>query len=166
MTKYLTGVLSVIAAGVLLIAYGLLSPCATSLSYPNQNPYSAQAAYTYGAQPSFGEGASVPCANGMQVTYPFGNSSPGNGAVAGFVNAKPVGMMGAVDSAPVVRRRTAVRTVVRSPRRDWKKTALVVGGSTATAAGIGALVGGKKGALVGAALGGGASTLFETTRNR
>jgi hypothetical protein len=166
MTKYLTGVLSVIAAGVLLIAYGLLSPRATSLSYPNQNPYSAQAAYTYGAQPSFGAGASVPCANGMQVTYPYGNPYPGNGAVAGSVNAQPVGMIAAADSAPVVRRRSAVRTVVRAPRRDWKKTALVIGGSTATAAGIGALVGGKKGALVGAALGGGASTLFETTRNR
>jgi hypothetical protein len=166
MTKYLTGVLSVMAAGVLLIAYGLLTPQATSLSYPNQNPYGAQAAYTYGAQSSFGAGASVPCANGMQVTYPYGNPYPGNGAVAGSVNAQPVGMIAAADSAPVVRRRTAVRTVVRSPRRDWKKTALVVGGSTATAAGIGALVGGKKGALVGAALGGCASTLFETTRNR
>ena len=97
----------------------------------------------------------------MQVTYPYGNPYPGNG-----VNAQPVGMIAAADSAPVVRRRTAVRTVVRAPRRDWKKTALVIGGSTATAAGIGALVGGKKGALVGAALGGGASTLFETTRNR
>jgi hypothetical protein len=164
MTKYLTGVLSVIAAGVLLTAYGLLSPRATSLSYPNQNPYSAQAAYTYGAQPSFGAGASVPCANGMQVMYPYGNQYPGNGAGSSSVNAQPVGMIATVDSAPVVRRRTAVRTVVRAPRRDWKKTALVIGGSTATAAGIGALVGGKKGALVGAALGGGMSTLYETTR--
>jgi hypothetical protein len=164
MTKYLTGVLSVIAAGLLLIAYGLLSPRATSLSYPNQNPYGAQAVYAYGAQPSFGAGASVPCANGMQVTYPYGNPYPGNGAVAGSVNAQPVGMIAAADSAPVVRRRSAVRTVVRAPRRDWKKTALVIGGSTATAAGIGALVGGKKGALVGAALGGGVSTLYETTK--
>jgi hypothetical protein len=84
--------------------------------------------------------------------------------VASSVNAQPVGMIAAVDSAPVVRRRTAVRTVVRAPRRDWKKTALVIGGSTATAAGIGALVGGKKGSLVGAALGGGVSTLYETNR--
>jgi hypothetical protein len=75
-------------------------------------------------------------------------------------------MIATVDNVPVVRRRSAVRTVVQAPRRDWKKTALVIGGSTATAAGIGALVDGKKGALVGAALGGGASTLFETTRNR
>ena len=72
----------------------------------------------------------------------------------------------AVDEAPVVRHRSSVRTVVRAPRRDWKKTALVVGGSTATAAGLGGLIGGKKGALVGAALGGGLSTLYETTRDR
>ena len=62
MTKYLAGVLSVIAAGVLLVAYGLLSPRATAVSYPNQNPYAAQAAYQYGAQP-FAAGTSVPCAS-------------------------------------------------------------------------------------------------------
>jgi len=166
MTKYLTGVLSVMAAGVLLIAYGLLTRQATSLSYPNKNPYGVPAPYAYGDQPSFSAGATVPCANGMQVTYPYGNPYMGNSAGARSVSAQPVGMIAAVDNAPVVRRHSAVRTVVRAPRRDWKKTALVIGGSTATAAGIGALVGGKKGALVGAALGGGASTLFETTRNR
>jgi hypothetical protein len=164
MTKYLAGVLSVIAGGVLLVAYGLFSPRATALSYPNQNPYGAQASYSYGAQPSFGAGATVPCANGMQVTYPYGNPYLGNGAVP--VSAQqPVRTIEMVERTPVMRRQTAVRTTVaRAPRRDWKKTALVVGGSTATAAGIGGLIGGKKGALVGAALGGGVSTLYETTR--
>jgi hypothetical protein len=162
MTKYLTGVLSVIAVGVMLIAYGLLSPRATSLSYPNQNPYAAQAAYTSGSSASFGIPAgAVPCSNDMQVTYPYGNPYLGNAAVANSVTAQPVRTVAVVDRTPVVRRTTAVRT-----RRDWKKTALVVGGSTVTAAGIGALVGGKKGALVGAALGGGLSTLYETTKGR
>jgi len=162
MTKYLAGVLSVIAGGVLLVAYGLLSSrTATALTYPNQNPYGAQAAYTYGAQPSFA-GSTVPCANGMQVTYPYGSPYLGNGAMAMPVSTfQPVQT---VETAPVVRRRVATRTVARAPRRDWKRTALVVGGSTATAAGIGGLIGGKKGALVGAALGGGVSTLYETTR--
>lgn len=164
MTKYLASVLSVIAAGVLLVAYGLFSTRATALSYPNQNPYGVQAASTYGAQSSFGAGATVPCANGM-VTYPYGNPYLGNGVVATSVSAQPVRTIETVERAPVVRR-TAVRTVVRAPRRDWKRTALVVGGSTATAAGIGGLIGGKKGAVVGAALGGGVSTLYETTRNR
>jgi hypothetical protein len=161
MTKYLAGVLSVIAGGVLLVAFGLLSPRTTALAYPNQNPYVAQAAYAYGPQPSFA-GSTVPCANGMQVTYPYGNPYLGNGAMATPVSTfQPVQT---VETAPVVRRRVATRTVVREPRRDWKRTALVVGGSTATAAGIGGLIGGKKGALVGAALGGGVSTLYETTR--
>jgi len=163
MTKYLAGVLSVIAGGVLLVAYGLLSPRATALTYPNQNPYAAQAAYSYGAQP-FTAGTSVPCANGMQMTYPYGNSNINNGPIATPVAYQPVQR---VETAPIVRRqRVATRTVERAPRRDWKKTALVIGGSTATAAGIGGLIGGKKGALVGAAIGGGASTLYETTRNR
>lgn len=164
MTKYLAGVLSVIAGGVLLVAWGLLSPGASALTYPNQNPYAAQAAYAYGQQPQFA-GSTVPCANGMQVTYPYGNQYLGNGAMATPVSAfQPVRT---VETAPVVTRRVATRTTeVRAPRRDWKKTALVVGGSTATAAGIGGLIGGKKGALVGAALGGGVSTLYETTKNR
>jgi hypothetical protein len=167
MTRYLTGVLSVIAVGVVLIAYGLLSPRATALSYPNQNPYAAPAAYTPGCSAPFAAPArAVPCSNDMQVTYPYGNASLGNAMVVNPVTAQPVRAVAMVDRTPVVRRTTAVRTVARAPRRDWKKTALVVGGSTATAAGIGALVGGKKGALVGAALGGGLSTLYATTKGR
>src|SRR5207302_9808341 len=43
--------------------------------------------------------------------------------------------------------------VERPYHRSWKKTALVIGGSSAAGAGIGALAGGKKGALIGAAVG-------------
>jgi hypothetical protein len=50
------------------------------------------------------------------------------------------------------------------PARSWQKTALIIGGSTASGAGIGALIGGKKGALIGAAVGGGASTIYEVTK--
>ncbi len=56
------------------------------------------------------------------------------------------------------------RTVVEKERSSWKKPLLVIGGSTAAGAGIGGLVGGKKGALIGAALGGGASTLWEAAK--
>jgi hypothetical protein len=60
--------------------------------------------------------------------------------------------------------RASARTIERAPRRDWKKTALVIGGTTATGAGVGAIFGGKKGALIGAAIGGGASTIYESTK--
>jgi hypothetical protein len=70
-------------------------------------------------------------------------------------------------TAPVRYVSSSPRRVVHretKPRRDWAKTALVIGGSTGAGAGIGALAGGKKGALVGAAVGGGAATLFEAFR--
>src|SRR4051812_16971937 len=88
-----------------------------------------------------------------------------------------------VSSRPVVRTATAPRrTVVRSaapvqredvvvreeapPQRTWKKTAMVIGGSAASGAGVGAIMGGKKGALIGAAIGGGAASIFESTKRR
>jgi hypothetical protein len=55
-------------------------------------------------------------------------------------------------------------TIERTRGRDWKKTAMIIGGSSAAGAGLGAIFGGKKGALIGAAIGGGASTIYETTR--
>ena len=60
----------------------------------------------------------------------------------------------------VVRYRTARR------HRSWGKTALVIGGGAATGAGIGGLAHGKKGASIGAALGGGVASLYEAARRR
>jgi hypothetical protein len=48
--------------------------------------------------------------------------------------------------------------------RSWKKTAMVIGGSTAGGAGVGGIMGGKKGALVGAAIGGGAASIYEASK--
>lgn len=50
--------------------------------------------------------------------------------------------------------------------RTWAKTALVVGGSAATGAAIGGIAHGKKGALIGTALGGGVASLFEAAHRR
>jgi len=55
---------------------------------------------------------------------------------------------------------------VRPEGRSWKTTALVIGGSTGAGAGIGAIAGGKKGALIGAALGGGGAAIFEAIKRR
>jgi hypothetical protein len=73
-----------------------------------------------------------------------------------------------------------VRTVVRdepvvvvaneeiAPRdeRSWTKTAMIIGGSAASGAGVGGIIKGKKGALIGAAIGGGAASIYEATRRR
>ena len=50
--------------------------------------------------------------------------------------------------------------------RSWSKSALIIGGSAASGAGVGAAVKGKKGALIGAAIGGGAASIYEATRRR
>jgi hypothetical protein len=65
-----------------------------------------------------------------------------------------------------VQERVVVREVERRPQRSWGKTALILGGSAASGAGVGALIGGKKGALAGAAIGGGAASIYEATRRR
>jgi hypothetical protein len=81
----------------------------------------------------------------------------------------------------VVRQAPATRTVYRtaapaqeervvvertSPQRSWAKTAMVIGGSSAAGAGVGGIMGGKRGALVGAAIGGGAASIYEASRRR
>lgn len=74
---------------------------------------------------------------------------------------------------PAVTRTAATRARTTAPtstsqrvekRRDWKETALIIGGSAGAGAGIGGAVKGKKGALVGAAIGGGAAALVEAIR--
>jgi hypothetical protein len=57
------------------------------------------------------------------------------------------------------------RVVERVPQgRSWKKTAMVIGGSSAAGAGVGGIIDGKKGALIGAAIGGGAASIYEATK--
>jgi hypothetical protein len=62
--------------------------------------------------------------------------------------------------------RVVSREEARQPERTWKKTALIIGGSAASGAGVGAIVDGKKGAAIGAAIGGGAASIYEATRRR
>lgn len=50
------------------------------------------------------------------------------------------------------------------PKRSWQKTALIIGGAAASGVGVGAIVDGKKGAMIGAAVGGGAASIYEATR--
>ncbi len=60
----------------------------------------------------------------------------------------------------------SVQYVERAPRRSKTKSALMIAGSAATGAGVGAALKGKKGALVGAAVGGGAASIYESAKRR
>lgn len=146
--KYLAGVLTVIAVGVLLVAYGLLGQRAEA----SFNPYQSQ--YGVGNQPAFSNYGSPP----VQAPSYAGQYAPMQVQTQA---ARPVRTVQTVYDDPPVRRPVVVE---RAPRRDWKKSALVIGGSSATGAGVGAIFGGKKGALIGAAIGGGASSIFEATK--
>ena len=161
MRAFLGTVLSVIAAGVLLIAYGLLSPRAaaaplgplgtTSDAYasPYANPYQTARPVPASDIVSMGQPAYDPYAAARTgVAYPVSD----------------VRTVRTVQTSPAPVRRTDATQVERSSGRNWKKTALVIGGTTAAGAGLGAIFGGGKGALIGAAIGGGASTLYEATK--
>ena len=163
MRAFLATVVSVIAVGVLLIAYGLLVPrVATADGYPYARPMLASQRVGY-----IDDGYGNP--NGYGNPYSGTVRQPMAYAV-NDVRALPAYQ---TYTAPAPRRLAStsrvravpVSRVDRAPGRDWKKTAMVIGGSTAAGAGLGAIFGGKKGALIGAALGGGAGTLFEV-KNR
>jgi len=54
----------------------------------------------------------------------------------------------------------------RRPHRSWGKSALIIAGSAGTGGGIGGIVKGKKGALIGSALGAGVGSLYEGAHRR
>ncbi len=150
MDRYLAGVLSVIAAGVLTIAYALVAPGAAAAADPVIG-MPAPAAMVVAPMVDRGV-AAVPAT--YAATEPMVVRTTSRAA-----------MMDPTDGARAPRR--VVRRASRdrdSGGRDWKKTAMVIGGTTAASAGLGGIFGGKKGALIGAAIGGGASTIYETTR--
>jgi hypothetical protein len=111
---------------------------------------------------------------------------PGTAATSYFASppvAQPANTYTPVSYAPASRpvaRRTAAaprqtvyrtseprivsETVDTKPERSKTKTALIIGGSVASGAGVGGMIGGKKGALIGAALGGGAASIYEASR--
>jgi hypothetical protein len=170
MRAFLATVLSVIAVGVLLIAYGLLAPRASASTPVVYDPQTG--AYQLARPVLAGERIALPDSGAyafqdapVQYTLPAGYTravytEPVQPRVI-EAPARPVRTSSRVSASP---QRSATRIVDQPRGRDWKKTALVIGGSTATGAGVGAIVGGKKGALIGAAIGGGASTLYEARK--
>ena len=56
--------------------------------------------------------------------------------------------------------------IEREPARSKTKTALMIAGSAATGAGVGGALKGTKGAIIGAAVGGGAASIYEAAKRR
>jgi hypothetical protein len=174
MTRFFAGVLSVIAVGVMLIAYGLLNPRVDAFARGTGDPFlrpltpAEQAAlrvdpygrvYLAPAAPAYGYAQPT-----LLTTEPFDVRRSAfdvqNGAWRTEHGERTLAPSVQAEAPRVVR----TSRVERAGKRDWRRTALVVGGSTATGAGVGAIFGGRKGALIGAAIGGGASTLYESTK--
>jgi len=157
MRTFFAAVLGVIAIGVMLIAYGLLSPRVAAAPGDIVTRDSRGAATALPVYAS--ERVAVPADPYVDArdprAYPAYAPASARPAYAP-ASARPV----YASQAPAAPQRTLTR-VERAPGRDWKKTALVIGGSTAAGAGLGGIFGGKKGALIGAAIGGGGSTLWE-----
>ena len=62
--------------------------------------------------------------------------------------------------------RSTVQYAERAPQRSKTKSALMIAGSAATGAGVGGALKGKKGALIGAAIGGGSASIYEAAKRR
>ena len=152
MRTFFAAVLGVIAVGVMLIAYGLLSPRVAAAPGDIVTLDSRGAAYQTARPVYASERVAVPADPYVDARDP--RAYPAYAPAS----ARPV----YASQAPAPQR-TQTRPAINdgAPRRDWKKTALVIGGSTAAGAGLGGIFGGKKGALIGAAIGGGGSTLWE-----
>ena len=160
MRTFLGTVLSVIAVGVLLIAFGLLSPRAAAAPYGGASDLRGDA-YQLARPMPVNDVISLNDQAAFE-RYIASRRSVATGAypVETASNVRPV-RAARTYSAP---RGTTRASVERAPGRDWKKTTIIIGGSTAAGAGLGAIFGGKKGALIGAAIGGGASGLYEATK--
>jgi len=118
------------------------------------------------AQPT----AYVETVDGQIIPVTPAPQAPGvNSLASGFVPvsqrtvlANPTATRTVYHSAAPVQRTVAARE--DRAGRSWKKTAMVIGGSTAGGAGVGGIMGGKKGALIGAAIGGGAASIYEASK--
>ena len=97
------------------------------------------------------------------------NSGYGRGYGRGYERGYGRGYRRGYDRPVVYREYRPARRAYyeRAPhRRSRGRSALVIAGSAATGAGIGGAVRGGKGALIGAAIGGGAASIYEGARRR
>jgi hypothetical protein len=157
------------ALGSVLLAYDLgvhrafSQAAAMSAGYQPGSPYAVQAGQTGYVSPYLPYAPyGAPFAASQ---YPSGVAVP-QVALPQYVH-QPV--VAAPAPAPVRRfasQQTYVTERAATPTRSWQKSALLIAGSAAGAAGVGALAGGKKGAGIGALVGGGTAAIFDQIKRR
>ena len=173
--RYLIGAATVLTLGVLLLFRGPwtasaqgLGPRASNAMLSCEAQQQAVVRHTIVnnelqvAMQCIGAGAAVPAG------YAPGGYAPGIEPAAYRV-PQPIYASDPVYVAPARVRTVAARPVTAAqvePKRNWKKTALVIGGSAGAGAGVGAIAGGKKGALIGAAIGGGGAAVWDQVTRR
>ena len=114
----------------------------------------------------------VECVDTRMVSMPGAGYMPVSSVAAPSTGAytPAVYRPAPVRTASTVSGATAPRSTAQEPAREegrsWKKTALIIGGSTGAGAGIGGIAGGKKGALIGAAIGGGSAAIYEAIKRK
>jgi hypothetical protein len=119
----------------------------------------------------------VECGAGQRAVMEQRRINGRTQVVARCQGTRARGTVYAEDGRPIPRRAVAARSyqserrstmqyVEREPERSKTKTALTIAGSAATGAGVGGALKGKKGALVGAAIAGGAASIYEAAKRR
>ena len=114
----------------------------------------------------------VKCASGQRAVMEQRRSYRGSRVVARCVGSRRAvsdsygRRIYARDAGYETYRPARSRYYEHRPRRSKTKSALMIAGSAATGAGIGGALKGKKGALVGAALGGGTASIYEAAKRR
>src|SRR5258708_37776025 len=121
MRNFLAAVLSVIAVGVMLIAYGLLSPRVTAADgYPASRPMLASE--RAGDIEVLTPRRPFDLAQGRPISYSVNDRGP----VVYDDGRTPAPRPATVSRTT----RTAPARVVRASGRDWTKTAMIIGGPT------------------------------------
>jgi hypothetical protein len=87
-------------------------------------------------------------------------------AVTRDVAYEPAPAPRASASPTVVRESRDERVARAEPKRTWKQSAMIIGGGAVTGAAVGGLTQGRKGAAIGAAIGGGAASVYEVLQRR
>ena len=170
-----------VTGSLAVLAVGLVSACSRDVEayspqqlqqrYGITDAYSGQVATTDGALKGTLVPVTLPDGSKAELLIPAGRQAgPHTAYFRDEQGLHPIELQDSVSRDQIVTSPSVVTRRAETPHashRSWEKEALIIGGSAAGGAGIGALTGGKKGAAIGAAAGGIGGLIYDlTTRNK